>query len=213
MRQRDVAVVILSHRPEFVAEAMQSAFAQTAHAPQVVVNFDREYFPEKLNDAVRATRSDYVIVLPDDDRLDPTYCAKTIAAIRSGPYDLAYTDTQLFGQRLPFPIALGMPTFDREVLRMYCVPWVTALFTRDLFDRLGGFDCTLEYFDWDFWMRAADAGARAVHVREPLYQFRDHAGAGSRVMNHEPALHALRTKHAALHTPESIERLTLARAG
>jgi hypothetical protein len=48
-----------------------------------------------------------------------------------------------------------------------------SLFSRRLFDEIGGFDTTLPRSeDWDFWLRAVFAGYRVVHQSVPLSLFR-----------------------------------------
>jgi alpha-1,3-rhamnosyltransferase len=62
----------------------------------------------------------------------------------------------------------------RHVVFRQHVPAGTLLFSRKLYDRLGGFDETLREEDWDFVIRAA-AQTRFVAVPQPLLFYRGHA--------------------------------------
>lgn len=194
-----VSVVILSHRPALVGEAMQSVFAQTVPVHQVIVNYSPSYWGTKANEAAQVATGDYIIPLCDDDQLAPTYVEETVAVAQEKGTDIVYTDVGVFGDRLPFPMTIRLPQFDAEVLRMNCTPWWTALVRKSLWDRLGGYDPAQDYVDWDLWIRACKIGARATKIPKPLYRYRDHGGNGVRVMDHEDSLLKLRRKHAALY--------------
>lgn len=194
-----VSVLILSHRPALYLEARASVYAQTFTDYEIVSKESPKYWGEKLNDLARGASGRWLCILCDDDTLSPTYLEKTLAAATLRPdASIIYTDLLIFG-RLTVPLRL--PEFDAEVLRMYCVPWMTCLIDRQLWNTLGGYDPEQRYGDWDFYIRACKAGAVAVHVREPLVGVRDHQRAGSAIMDtaqHDAALRALRQKHSAL---------------
>jgi glycosyltransferase involved in cell wall biosynthesis len=167
-----VSVIILSHRREMVGEAMASVFAQTFTDYQLVVQFCETGWGQKLNDVIRATRGRLVCVLCDDDRLAPTYLAETIAALDGAHADLAYTDTLIFGK---FPDRVDvLPAFSLDVLHKKCVPLMTGVVTRALYDAVGGYDPHIPYADWDFWLSCAERGAVGVKVPLPLFHAREH---------------------------------------
>lgn len=218
-----VSIVILSHRPQLVGQAQVSARLQTVPV-QIVTNEDADYWPEKLNDAVAASRGEFFVVLCDDDKLKPTYVERTLAEADRTGADMVYTDVEIIGTRIsaPPPIGLGrpvywqLPEFDAEVLRNACTPWVTALVRKSLWFELGGFDGAQPHFDWDFWIRCAHRAPKGIvarHLkREFLYQYRDHAGNGSRVMDDGEAMRLLRAKHSVGNralAPNAMERSEL----
>lgn len=206
-----VSVLILSHRPALYLEARASVLAQTFTDYEIVSKESPTYWGEKLNDLARGASGRWLCILCDDDTLTPTYLEKTLAAATLRPdASIIYTDLLVFG-RLTVPLRL--PEFDAEVLRMYCVPWMTCLIDRRLWNgeahadykplpgTVAGYDPKQRYGDWDFYIRACQGGAVAVHVREPLVGVRDHQQAGSAIMDtaqHDAALRALRQKHSAL---------------
>jgi alpha-1,3-rhamnosyltransferase len=75
----------------------------------------------------------------------------------------------------------------RVVFRQH-VPAGTMLFTRGLYDSLGGFDEHLKEEDWDFVIRAATR-TRFVAVRRPLLFYRQHATNAMRVRPRREIFH------------------------
>jgi glycosyltransferase involved in cell wall biosynthesis len=188
-----VSVIILSHRPDLLPEAFASALQQTYRDREIVVKFCEAYWDDKLNEAVRATSSPYFVVLCDDDKLAPTYLARTVEEIERTGADIAYTDNQVFGI---MPMKQGLPDFSLATLNTDCVPHFTALCRRDMFDAVGGYDGAVTYMDWDFWYRCAQHGADAVHLKgEYLFHYRVWGTNGSRELSHATCLAQLQEKH------------------
>ncbi len=193
-----VSVVILSHRQDLLPEAFASVRAQTYPDVEIVVKFADAWWPDKLNAAIRGTSAEYFCVLCDDDKLAPTWVERTLGAIAAEQADFAYTDNFVFG---PLRLRYALPDFSLTAVQRDCVPHVTALTRRTLWEQLGGYDGAQPYFDWDFWLRAAKAGARGAHVRDYLMHYRVWHANGSRSMSHPHALDALAAKHPDLVRP------------
>lgn len=123
------------------------------------------------NRAVGETRAPFLLPLDADDWLKPDFLAKTLAAIDREPgADIAHSWVGLAGGHHGVwrtgPLAIP-PLLAR------CTLHVTALVRREVWERVGGWD---ERFrdgaeDWDFWIAAAAAGARAVAVPEVLCHY------------------------------------------
>jgi alpha-1,3-rhamnosyltransferase len=135
-----------------------------------------------LNRAIREqARGRYIALLGSDDEWAPDKIALQIARLRAEPeaelcfsQAIRFERTPLEPRGAPFP---GRPlegrVVGRVVLRQH-VPAGTMLFSRALYDSLGGFDERLREEDWDFVIRAA-ARTRFVAVRRPLLYYRAHA--------------------------------------
>lgn len=190
-----VSIVILSHRRELVGEAEASARGQTYANIEVVTKYCPLGWPTKLNEAVSATRGEWVVLLCDDDLLAPTYVEDLMWFAHAA--DVLYTD------RLHFHT--GQPRDDWKLVRMHsdvpllkareavrCTirPWtfvfgsplpMTIMVRRALWNRLAGYDGTVHHADTEFLYRAIRAGARMGYVPKPLFWYREHAGQVSRV--------------------------------
>ena len=112
----------------------------------------------------------YVIDLSADDVLLPGRVAKQVDLFErlSGPYavvfsNAAYIDKQ--GQRTALHYAVDanghachpVPSGDvfRNVLESYFICTPTMMMRRDVLNELGGYDESLSYEDFDFWVRSS----------------------------------------------------------
>lgn len=135
-----------------------------------------------LNRAIReCARGRYIALLGSDDVWSTEKIALQVARLRAdGGAEVCFAQALAFehepadARGAPFP---GSPwegsVIGRVVLRQH-VPAGTLLFSRALYDSLGGFDENLKEEDWDFVIRAA-ARTRFVAVRRPLLFYRSHA--------------------------------------
>lgn len=203
-----VSVCILSHRPHFLPLALASVWRQTYTDYEIVIKYAAPYWADKMNSLVAGARGEFVLILCDDDELDPDCLAKLVAEADRTGADLVYSDVAVIGAYENDPVFKGqrvhlqLPAFDAEVLRMHCVPYITALMRREFFARLGWYDGTQPYLDWDLWIRACQAGCRAAHLRfQYLFWPRSHDANGSKLMDNPEALRLLRQKHSALAQP------------
>ena len=115
--------------------------------------------------AARAAEADvarYIALLGSDDIWALDKVALQIARLRAEPdSEFCYAQARTFQRTLadaygaPFPSRpVEGAVIDRVVFRQH-VPAGTMLFTRALYDSLGGFDEQLKEEDWDFVIRAA----------------------------------------------------------
>lgn len=128
-----------------------------------------------LNAGVRAARGALVLVLDADDAIHPVFLERAVAALEADPgADIVFTDVVLFGADAK---VWKMGPFTLEALvqrnRLCC----TSLYRRRLWTEAGGYAPTMElgYEDWDFWIGCAERGARAIHLKQPLFFYRMHA--------------------------------------
>jgi glycosyltransferase involved in cell wall biosynthesis len=197
-----VSVLILSHRPEMLPKAIASVEAQTYRDFEICVKASVHWWPEKMNELARSARGRWIVPLCDDDELAPTFLERTVTEAEAANADLAYTDVQVIGEYMKLlgvPVQIRLPTFDAEVLRMHCAPFWTALVSRDLFERVGGYDGEQVFMDHDLWIRCCQAGARHVHLRgEFLMLIRHHGRNSALEIDEQEAWRLLRRKHSPL---------------
>lgn len=175
LRRPLVSVVIPSHRPEFRREAEASVDAQTFELREMVVRGSPLWWREKLNETIAAASGKYVVLLCDDDLMQPTFLAETVAKAEEG-YDIVYTDCGTFG-----PYATGTATFstftrDRFIRAVPC--WITTLFRKELWEKVGGLDMDQIYYDKAFWYECYKADAAAAYIPRTLWRHREHGQHG-----------------------------------
>jgi glycosyltransferase involved in cell wall biosynthesis len=144
-----------------------------------------------LNRGWALARGDILGYLSSDDLLCEGAVESLVTALAShADAAVAYCDYWLIdarGQRLrPHRCA----EFSRALMHVELVqpPGPGALFRREVFDRVGGWNTRLQQVpDFDFWLRASDVGS-FVRVPECLAEYRIHDGSASfRMMSRQRA--------------------------
>jgi alpha-1,3-rhamnosyltransferase len=134
-----------------------------------------------LNRAIRDhARGRFIALLGSDDYWVPEKLELQMSRLRQErdaefcfAQAITFHDEPSDASGSPFPGRPREGYVSRHVLLRQHVPAGTMLFTRRLYDRLGGFDEALKEEDWDFVIRAA-ASTRFVAVQRPLLLYRAH---------------------------------------
>jgi glycosyl transferase family 2 len=186
----------LPGRSELLAEAMASVQAQsttpTSHV--VGIDYDRIGIGRMLNQLVSSAEADWLARLDDDDLFMPNHLEVLAAQVRDA--DVIYSWCEVKprardGVVPPVPAVLGpagwIPNqeFDAHLLRKRNYIPATTLIRKSLWEEIGGW--TLPGWgvgdsprkpefaeDWDFWLRALDAGARFLCIPEVTWTYRYH---------------------------------------
>lgn len=167
-------VVVDDGSPDDTAAVATALQAEFPHRRITLVRQDNQGLGAARNTGVRATESPFVLPLDADDRLAPQAVARLLAALLAAGGDVATPLGRTFGdERRPL---VTLPVTRRRLCAGNCLCYA-SLFRRELFDRVGGYATGLRppgYEDWDFWLAALAAGAKFVHVREELFEYRRH---------------------------------------
>lgn len=133
-----------------------------------------------LNKAIRDySHGEYICILASDDYFHPEKIEKQIKAIAQNPSsEFCYTKAREFDSES----GAAIREFPKKIIQgkvlgsvFFHQPYAagTIMFTRSLFDRVGGFDEGLKIEDWDFSIRCAAETSFSV-VDEPLFFYRSH---------------------------------------
>jgi glycosyltransferase involved in cell wall biosynthesis len=157
---------------------------------------------DAINKGLALAHGDIRAYLNSDDSWLPWAVEAAVRVFETKPdVDLVYGDgvkVYPWGmQRLRL-----FPPFDRVSLANYESLMQPAVFwRRRLEERIGGFDTNMRFVaDLDYWLRAAEAGARIAHVREVLAIERIHESRLSKSQGDAMAAEdaAMRAKHAGV---------------
>lgn len=208
-----VSVVILSHRPEFKAQAEASVRAQTLWKTGMVEIVTKEsptYWGGKINEVIAGASGHFIVPLCDDDLLgDVTALEEWVTVFAQHPtVDFCYSDIWLFGGP-DGDRRLELPDWHPHEPTQRCVPWVTAMYRRELltehlYDRVG-YDPNLQYWDWDFAKRLGKMAKVGHRIPKPMFWAREHAMNGHKHMNHGLAYIKMYVKHDVLEGPKPLE--------
>jgi len=123
-----------------------------------------------FNEALKLTRGEFIIDFATDDLMRPERIERQVAFFKrlDSTVGLIYTDAEyvdesgkfirnhfeyLFEKGLITHIPMG--DVYRDVLTTYFIPGPTMMIRREVFAALNGYDETLSYEDFDFWVRSS----------------------------------------------------------
>ena len=170
-----VITASISTRAAMLAECMASIAAQTQRpdAHLVGVDFARHGSSATRNALARSATTEWVAVLDDDDVALTHHLALLFQAGYEA--DIVYSLPTVEGRDWN-----PAGPFDADRLRRESYIPATALIRTDLGRRLDWWrnsaDTPNGWEDWDFYLRALDAGARFAFVPEVTWRYRFHGG-------------------------------------
>ncbi len=181
----------------FLGEALESAFAQTVPAVEVIVVDDgstedilpivaqwparyirvaNRGLPSARNVGLMNARGRAFLPLDADDWIDPTYIEKTLPLLE----DVVCVGLQEHGTRngtYTPGCDLGLENLTLEAERASNRLFYCSLFRTSLLREVGGYNgrMVFGYEDWDLWVDLMQRGARITSVDEPLFHYRTRA--------------------------------------
>jgi len=212
-----ISVVIpLYNRAAFIADAVATVLAQTVPVLEILIVDDGPSIVAAMtepkvrlislpanvggggarNAGILEAKGDLLALLDSDDSWAPDKLARQIAALAAAPdpaNSLCYTnlriiedgrDVGLWNTRGPAP---GEPLADYLVTHAQAVQTSTIVMPTALAQSVL-FDPRLRrHQDWDFVLRAAEAGAQLVYVDEPLVNYLRNSDGNSVSTQGDPA--------------------------
>jgi glycosyltransferase involved in cell wall biosynthesis len=119
-----------------------------------------------FNQGLALTKGSFIIDLAGDDVLLPNRIEKGVQLLREKGegYGVHFSDAEIIDEynthlynhsnRFPHP-TIPEGNVYAEIIRRYFICPPTVMFTRMVADVLGGYDETLSYEDFDFWVRSS----------------------------------------------------------
>ena len=198
-----VSIVITCYNyGRYLAEAIDSALAQTLPAAEVIIVNDgstddtltiAEGYAQRSavvsvidqrnqglatasNNGIRASSGEFFVRLDADDRLDPRHLERTVPLLASKlKKGYVYTGYQYFGTR--DDVVRARP-FSAKKLAFRPSIVATTLIRRAAFDAVGGYSAEMRraYEDWDLYLSLSERGWYGIHLDEVLFYYRRRPG-------------------------------------
>ncbi len=123
------------------------------------------------NNGVKSAIGKYILFLDCDDLIDKKFLDKTHQILsKNNETRICYTKGKFFEKTDKEWVLQPFNTFD--FLIENCIP-ITALIYKEDFEKAGGFDTQLNYYeDWDFWISLVEIGAKVHKIDEFLFFYR-----------------------------------------
>lgn len=134
---------------------------------------------DAINKGLRQARGEILAYVNSDDTYEPGAVRRALNTFAEHPeVDFLYGDANFIDGDGRLIMAAKAVDFDRGILfydhNYICQP--ATFWRRSVIERIGLFDESLYYFmDYDFFLRAAKAGVRFLHMRESLANLRLHS--------------------------------------
>ncbi len=136
-----------------------------------IIHQDNKGQSSARNNGVRSATGKYILFLDCDDLIEKTFLEKTHSILSKKPeVRVCYTKGKFFEKTDKEWVLQPFNTFD--FLIENCIP-ITALIYKDDFEKAGGFDTQLNYYeDWDFWISLIEMGFKVHKIDEFLFFYR-----------------------------------------
>jgi len=181
----------------YIEEAVQSVHAQTykdieliiiddgsddEHTLNVLNNFKQSGIKvlrtERLgpagarNAGIAAAAGKYILPLDADDKIEPEYLEKAVKVLEENEHiGVVYCYANLFGERSG---RWGLPNYSFEKMLLDNIVFVTALFYKEDWEKVGGFRVEMKHGmeDYDFWLSIMELGREIYQIPEVLFHYR-----------------------------------------
>ncbi len=203
-----VSVLIASHRKELLPRAIASVAAQTLPASeiQLLVNAsaDPSLFRTNWNELASIAKGEFLVILGDDDTLEPSYLEQSCRILGTFGTDIAYSDVAIRdGSGTLWDLYRPPGSITLETMRQGNKIWQSSLVRRSVWEAVGGYDTSIPYsLDYDFWIRALEVGAKTTFV--PMIGWNYYVDATDRITNttdHDANWRIFDAKHPGFRLP------------
>lgn len=157
-----VVTATLPEREELLLRAVTSVRRQTLRPQAHFIGYDyaRRGGAAMKNDLCFAAETKWIALLDDDDYFYPDHLASLVEAAERDGSDIAYSYDD--GAEM---YRVG---FEPSALRSGSIVSHNAIVRTALFKELGGFDL-IKGYDWHFWVKALDHGAKFSLVQRATW--------------------------------------------
>lgn len=124
------------------------------------------------NYGISKAEGTYILPVDSDDKIAKTYLEKAVLEIeKSEDIGIVYCKAELFGEKSgPW----DLPDYSFRTMLLDNIVFVTALFYKEDWQKVGGFSTTMAagMEDYDFWLSIMALGRKIYQIPEVLFYYR-----------------------------------------
>lgn len=114
----------------------------------------------------------YILPLDADDTFEPSFIEKAVSLfLNNHNLKVVYCDAVFFGARKG---VWSLKDYTYKDLLLSNMIFATCMYRREDYENVGGYDETILYEDWDFWLRLLKDGGEVYKIPEVLFNYRQH---------------------------------------
>lgn len=124
------------------------------------------------NYGIGQAKGKYILPVDSDDKIDLTYMEKAVNIIEGDErIGVVYCEADLFGEKSG---KWELPSYSFDKMLLDNIVFVTALFYREDWEKVGGFNTNMKagMEDYDFWLSILDLGREIHQIPEILFHYR-----------------------------------------
>lgn len=124
------------------------------------------------NYGVSKSTGKYILPIDSDDKVHRTYIEKAVYEIEQNEnIGVVYCKAELFGEKDGI---WDLPSYSRDAMLLDNIVFVTALFYKEDWEKVGGFNTTMAagMEDYDFWLSLMGLGREIYQIPEVLFYYR-----------------------------------------
>lgn len=181
----------------YIEEAIASVYAQTYEDIELIIiddGSDDEHTLEVLNrisnantkilkthrlrpagarnTGIAQASGKYILPVDSDDIIKPDYVEKAVRILEENKkIGVVYCYAELFGEKSG---RWDLPDYSLEKMLLDNVVFVTALFYKEDWEKVGGFNTNMHHGmeDYDFWLSILEIGREIHQIPEILFHYR-----------------------------------------
>lgn len=124
------------------------------------------------NYGIKNSNGTYILPLDADDKFDATYIEKAVHEFSKNPkLKIVYCEAEFFGTKKGQWKQLH---YNYNQLLLSNMIFAAAMYKKEDYDSIGGYDESIAYEDWDFWLRLLKNGGEVYRIPEVLFYYRQH---------------------------------------
>lgn len=124
------------------------------------------------NYGISLSTGKYILPVDSDDKIEPTYIEQAVKILEGNPeIGIVYCQADLFGEQSG---RWDLPNYSFETMLLDNIVFVTALFYKGDWEKVGGFNTTMDsgMEDYDFWLSILGLEKQIYQIPEILFHYR-----------------------------------------